>query len=82
MFSGGKFLSFLFAPIIPLIIVVGVGLLVTAGSALANIPYFGPIVVGAIFFLALAAGFIMALVLLGFDRRIQPDVSDRGRRRI
>jgi hypothetical protein len=65
MFSGGKFLSFLFAPIIPLIIVVGVGLLVTLGSALANIPYFGPIVVGAIFFLALAAGFIMALVLLG-----------------
>jgi hypothetical protein len=65
MFSGGKFLSFLFAPIIPLLIVVAVGLLVTVGSALANIPYFGPIVVGAIFFLALAAGFIMALVLLG-----------------
>ena len=65
MFSGGKFLSFLFAPIIPLMIVVGVGLLVAAGSALANIPYFGPIVVGAVFILALAAGFIMALVLLG-----------------
>jgi hypothetical protein len=64
-FSGGKFLSFLFAPIIPLLIVVGVGLLVTAGCALANIPYFGPIVVGAVFILALAAGFIMALVLLG-----------------
>jgi hypothetical protein len=65
MFSGGKFLSFLFAPIIPLLIVVGVGLLVTVGSAVANIPYFGPIVVGAVFILALAAGFIMSLVLLG-----------------
>jgi hypothetical protein len=65
MFSGGKFFSFLFAPIIPLLIVVGIGLLVTIGSALANIPYFGPIIVGAVFFLALAAGFVMALVLLG-----------------
>jgi hypothetical protein len=65
MFSGGKFLSFLFAPIIPLIIVVGIGLLVTAGSSLANIPCIGPIVVGALFILALAAGFLMALVLLG-----------------
>ena len=32
VFSGGKFLSFLFAPIIPLLIVVIVGGLVTAGS--------------------------------------------------
>lgn len=65
MFSGGKFFSFLFAPIIPLLIVVGIGLLVTIGSSLANIPYFGPIIIGAVFFLALAAGFVMALVLLG-----------------
>jgi hypothetical protein len=65
MFSGGKFLSFLFAPIIPLLIVVGVGLLVTLGSALANIPYVGPIFVGLVFILALACGFLMALVLLG-----------------
>jgi hypothetical protein len=65
MFSSGKFLSFLFAPIIPLIIVVGVGLLVTAGSALVGIPYIGPIIVGLLFILALGAGFLMALVLLG-----------------
>jgi hypothetical protein len=65
MFSGGKFLSFLFAPIIPLLIVVGVGLLVTVGSALANVPYVGPIFVGLVFILALACGFLMALVLLG-----------------
>jgi hypothetical protein len=65
MFSGGKFLSFLFAPIIPLIIVVAIGLLITVGSALANIPFFGPVFVGAIFFLALVAAFVMTLVLLG-----------------
>jgi hypothetical protein len=65
MFSGGKFLSFLFAPIIPLMIVVVIGLLVTAGCAVANIPVIGPILVGATFILALAAGFLMSLVLLG-----------------
>lgn len=64
-FSTAKFLSFLSAPIIPLIIVGGVGLLVSVGGLLANIPFIGPIVVGALFFLALAAGFVMTLVMLG-----------------
>jgi len=64
-FSFGKFLSFLFAPIIPLIIVVVVGIVVLVGGLIANIPVIGPIVVGALLFLALAAGFVMALVLLG-----------------
>jgi hypothetical protein len=64
-FSSSKFLSFLFAPIIPLLIVLVVGLLVTCGSLLGNIPFFGPIIIGALFFLALAAGFVMTLVLLG-----------------
>ncbi len=65
MFSGGKFLSFLFAPIIPLLIVVVIGLLVALGSSLVNIPYIGPIIVGLAFIVALGAGFLMALVLLG-----------------
>jgi len=64
-FSISKFLSFLFAPIIPLLIVLVVGIIVTCGSVLGNIPFFGPIIVGALFFLALAAGFVMTLVLLG-----------------
>jgi hypothetical protein len=64
-FSVSKFLSFLFAPIIPMLIVVVVGILVTIASLVGNIPFLGPIIVGALFFLALAAGFIMALVLLG-----------------
>ncbi len=64
-FSVSKFLSFLFAPIIPLIIVVVVGLVVSIGALIGNIPFLGPIIVGALFFLALAAGFVMALVLLG-----------------
>ncbi|MBC8105751.1 MAG: hypothetical protein H7Z14_04105, partial [Anaerolineae bacterium] len=64
-FSMNKFLSFVSAPIIPLLIVLIVGLVVALGGLVGNIPGIGPILVGAFFFLALAAGFIMTLVLLG-----------------
>ncbi len=64
-FSAGKFLSFASAPVIPLLIVLVIGLLVTAAALLINLPVLGPIVVGALFVLPLLAGFIMTLVLLG-----------------
>jgi hypothetical protein len=64
-FAVGKFLSFVSAPIIPLIIVLVVGLLLAAGALVGNLPYLGPVVVGAGFFLALLAGFVMTLVILG-----------------
>lgn len=64
-FSSAKFLSFISAPIIPLAIILIIGLVVAAGGLLINFPFFGPIIAGALFFLALAAGFIMTLVLIG-----------------
>jgi hypothetical protein len=64
-FSTGKFLSFIFAPIIPLLIVLVVGLVVMLGGLVGNVPWIGPILVGLLFFLAIAAGFVMTLVLLG-----------------
>jgi len=64
-FSTSKFLSFIFAPIIPLVIVVVLGIVVTIGGLLGNIPVIGPVIMGIFFFLALAAGFVMTLVLLG-----------------
>ena len=64
-FSGGKFLSFLCAPLIPLGILAGVGLLTAAGSLLGNIPWVGPILLGLGFVLALLAGLVMAVVLVG-----------------
>jgi len=64
-FSTSKFLSFIFAPIIPLVIVVVLGVVVMIGGLLGNIPAIGPILMGIFFFLALAAGFVMTLVLLG-----------------
>src|SRR5205823_13700474 len=64
-FSTSKFLSFIFAPIIPLLIVLVVGVVVMIGGLIGNIPGIGPILMGLFFFLALAAGLVMTLVLLG-----------------
>lgn len=64
-FSTAKFLSFVSAPIIPLLIILFVGLVVSVGGLIFNIPLIGPIVAGALYFLALGAGFVMTLVLLG-----------------
>lgn len=65
-FSINKLLSFVFAPLIPLLILLVIAAVVAAaGWVLFHIPYVGPIVAGVSFVLALVAGFVMALVLLG-----------------
>ena len=65
-FSISKVLSFLFAPLIPLLIILVIGSIVAAtGWVLLHIPYVGPIATGLLFFLALLAGFIITLVALG-----------------
>jgi hypothetical protein len=64
-FSSSKFLSYVFAPVIPLFIILVVGLIVALGGLLLNVPYLGEILVGIFFFLALAAGAVMTLVALG-----------------
>lgn len=65
-FSISKVLSFLFAPLIPLLIILFIAAVVAAtGWVLLHIPAAGPIVMGLVFFLALLAGFIMTLVALG-----------------
>jgi hypothetical protein len=65
-FSISKVLSFLFAPLIPLLIILVIGVIVSAvGWVLLHIPVVGPVLMGLVFFLALLAGFIMTLVALG-----------------
>lgn len=69
-FGISKFLSFISAPIIPLGIVVAIGLVVAVGGLVFfGIPYVSAyvleIVGAALFFVALIAGFVMTLVLLG-----------------
>jgi hypothetical protein len=63
-FAVSKFLSFLSAPLIPLIIVGAIGLAVAVISGVAFLLYLD-VLVGAFYFLILAAGFVMTLVLLG-----------------
>lgn len=64
-FSTSKLLSFAFAPIIPLLIVLLVGAGVWVMSLVGNIPFVGEILVGLFFFLALIGGFVMTMVTLG-----------------
>jgi hypothetical protein len=67
-FSLGKFLSFVSAPLIPLVIVLVVGMVPLIAGLLSSIPGVGVIVylvMTALFVLILAAGFVMTLVLLG-----------------
>ncbi|HEX2972557.1 MAG TPA: hypothetical protein VHP11_09500 [Tepidisphaeraceae bacterium] len=63
-FAVSKFLSFLSAPLIPLIIVAAIGLGLAVIAGIAFLIYLD-VLIGAFYFLALAAGFIMTLVLLG-----------------
>jgi hypothetical protein len=64
-FAVGKLLSFASAPVIPLAIVIVIGLIVSVAALIGNIPFLGPIAVGALFIVPLLAGFVMTLVLLG-----------------
>ncbi len=64
-FSLNKLLSFGFAPLIPLLILLVLGAVVAIGGLLLYIPVVGPILLSVVFFLALIAGLVMTLVLLG-----------------
>jgi hypothetical protein len=64
-FSTNKLLSFGFAPLIPILILLVIGAIVAIGGLLLYIPVIGPIALSVLFFLALIAGLVMALVLLG-----------------
>ena len=58
------------------------GLVIAVGGLLGNIPFVGPIVVGVLFFLALVAGFVMTLVLLGTAGGFNLMYPDDRRRRL
>lgn len=64
-FSAHKFLSFVAAPLLPLLLVAAVGALLAAAGLLLNVPALGPIVVGAGFGLALLGGVLIAISAVG-----------------
>ncbi|MCC5829828.1 MAG: hypothetical protein JJU36_10320 [Phycisphaeraceae bacterium] len=64
LFSKDRFLSFFLAPAIPILLVLGMGVLLMLLGLLANVPVLD-ILVAVGFVLALLAGFLMALLLIG-----------------
>lgn len=65
-FAQRKFIGFLTAPLLPIGMIVGLGAVLALGGLVGSIPAVGSILTGLLLFLALLAGFVMALVLIGF----------------
>ncbi len=83
-FSTGKVVSFLFAPLIPILIILVIALVLGLLSMFISVPYLGgiwSILVGALFFVALLAGLVMtltALGLLGGGHLMYPTIAVEG----
>lgn len=84
-FSTGKVLSYVFAPLIPILIIAAIGLILAILAMFVSLPYgFGglwSIVVGALFFVALIAGLVMMLTavgLIGGGHMMYPTISVEG----
>ena len=80
-FSSAKLLSFVFAIVIPLLIILGGGLAIAVGGLLLYVPVIGPILVGALFLLALLVGFVIALTLtatVGGFNLMYPTIAVEG----
>lgn len=65
VFAGKKWTSYLAAPLVPILGVFGLALLLAIAGLIMRIPVVGPIGVGALWFLSLTLGFVMAMILLG-----------------
>jgi len=64
-FSLDKFSSFLSAPLIPLAFIILIGVLMSLFSLIVAIPVVGEVIGGILLPLALAGGFILALMIVG-----------------
>lgn len=65
-FSSRKFLAFFSAPLLPVIMIVGIGALLWLGGFLVmQVPYVGELIGGPLMILALVGGFVMAMILVG-----------------
>lgn len=64
-FAGRKFLGFFSAPLLPILMIVGIGVCLFVGGLFLAIPYIGELVGGALMGLSLLGGFVIALVVLG-----------------
>ncbi len=64
-FSVSKFFSFLTAPLIPLVFILGLGVLLAVGGLLGNLWGLGAMLVGLLFFVAILLGLAVAFLVIG-----------------
>ncbi len=64
-FAKGRFLSFFFAPLMPVVVMMAIGVGLFLAGLIGLIPAIGEVLVGIFFFLALLAGFALAFVIIG-----------------
>jgi KaiC/GvpD/RAD55 family RecA-like ATPase len=64
-FSTKKFLSFFATPLVPAVIIIFIGLVVFVFGLIGNIPRAGELIIGIFMLLALIAGALIAIVLIG-----------------
>jgi len=64
-FALSKFWGFFFAPVISLLFIVVFGLLLMVGGLVGSIPFFGDVLVGLLWFLALLGGLAIAFITVG-----------------
>jgi len=64
-FARGRLLNFAFAPLMPALVIVAIGVGLFLAGLVGLIPYLGEVLVGIFFFLALLAGFALAFVIIG-----------------
>ncbi len=64
-FSAGKFMSFLIAPIIPVVIILAIGGMLALGGLFAGIPGFGEVLLGLTLFIAIILGMVAAFLIIG-----------------
>lgn len=64
-FATRKYIGFVTAPLLPLGLILGLGVVLALGGLIGSIPFGGGTLAGLLLFLSLLAGAIMALVLIG-----------------
>ncbi|NLX13961.1 MAG: hypothetical protein GXY44_09965 [Phycisphaerales bacterium] len=64
-FAGRKFLAFLAAPLLPMVMIFGVGICLLLGGLFGAIPYIGELIAGIAMVLAMLGGFVIALIFIG-----------------
>ena len=64
-FSQQKFLSFFSAPLVPIVVILGVGVLLMIGGFIGSIPFVGSLLMGILFGVAILMGIGVAFMLIG-----------------